>query len=274
MPWLIRACVGVIVTFVLIAIFASIIAPHDPVSQTLTARLSPPVFMSDGSTTYLLGADHLGRDVLARVIHGSRISLTIGVFGMTVGLLIGSTIGVIAGFARGVVDDILMFLVDVQLALPFIIIALAVIAIFGTNLIVLLLLVGIAGWEGFARIARGMVLTTSENQYVEAARALGASRTRIVMRHIVPNIVAPLVVFATLNLTTIILLESTLSFLGIGVQPPMASWGSMIGSGRDYLNTAWWIAVFPGSAIVLVTMSISLFGDWLRDALDPTLRGR
>ena len=274
MPWLIRGCVVVMLTFVVIGAAAPWIAPHDPVSQTLTERLSPPVWASEGSTSYLLGADQLGRDVLSRVIHGSRISLTIGIFGMTVGFLLGSTLGVLAGFARGVLDDVIMFMVDVQLAMPFIIIALAVMAIFGTNLTVLLILVGFAGWEGFARIARGMVLTTSENAYVEAAEALGASRARIVLKHIVPNIMAPLIVFATLNLTTIILLESTLSFLGLGVQPPMASWGSMIGSGRDFLGTAWWIAVFPGAAIVLVTMSISLFGDWLRDALDPTLRGR
>jgi peptide/nickel transport system permease protein len=271
---LIKGCVVVMVTFVLLGIFAPFIAPHDPVSQTLTARLTAPVWASEGTSEYLLGTDQLGRDVLSRVIHGSRISLTIGIFGMTVGFILGSTLGVIAGFARGFLDDVIMFLVDVQLALPFIVVALAVIAIFGANLTVLLLLVGLAGWEGFARIARGMVLSTSENAYVEAARALGASRIRIVLRHIVPNISAPLIVFATLNLTSIILLESTLSFLGLGVQPPMASWGSMIGTGRDFLGTAWWIAVVPGAAIVLVTMSISLFGDWLRDALDPTLRGR
>jgi peptide/nickel transport system permease protein len=274
MPYLIRGCVAVLLAFALVGTLAPVVAPHDPAHQTLVARLSPPATHAGGSTEYLLGTDQLGRDVLSRLMHGARVSLAIGVFGMTVGLLIGSLIGIVAGFARGVLDDVLMFLVDVQLALPFIIVALAVIAIFGSNLTVLLALVGIAGWEGFARISRGMVLTTRENAYVEAATALGASRLRIVFRHIVPNIVAPLIVFATLNLTSIILLESTLSFLGIGVQPPMASWGSMIGSGRDYLYTAWWIAVFPGTAIVLVTMSISLFGDWLRDVLDPTLRGR
>lgn len=274
MPLLIKFCVFTMAAFVMIGALAPFIAPHDPVSQSLIQRLSPPATMEDGTSEYLLGTDQLGRDILSRVIHGARISLSIGVFGMTVGLLLGSTIGIIAGFTRGILDDILMFLVDVQLALPFIIIALAAIAIFGPSLILLLAIVGIAGWEGFARIARGMVLSTSENQYVLAAEALGASRLRIVFRHIVPNIVAPLIVFATLNLTVIILLESTLSFLGVGVQPPLASWGSMIGSGRDYLNTAWWIAVFPGAAIVMVTMSISLFGDWLRDYLDPTLKGR
>jgi peptide/nickel transport system permease protein len=274
MPWLIRGCVLVMLTLIVLGAAAPFIAPHDPASQTLTARLSPPAWSAEGSTEYLLGADQLGRDVLSRVIHGARISLTIGVFGMTVGFILGGTLGVIAGFARGFLDDIIMFLVDVQLAMPFIIVALAVIAIFGTNLTVLLILVGFAGWEGFARIARGMVLSTSENSYVEAAQSIGASRTRVVVRHIVPNIMAPLIVFATLNLTSIILLESTLSFLGIGVQPPMASWGRMIADGREHLNTAWWLAVVPGGAIMLVTMSISLFGDWLRDALDPTLRGR
>jgi peptide/nickel transport system permease protein len=274
MPWLIRGCVAVIAIMVFVALAAPIIAPHDQASQTLVARLQPTMFHSNGSTDYILGSDQLGRDVLSRLIYGARVSLGIGLFGMVVGLMLGSALGVMAGFARGFFDDVVMFLVDVQLALPFIIMALAAIAIFGPSLPVLLAIVGIAGWEGFARVSRGMVLSTKENAYVEAARALGASRSRIVVKHIVPNILAPLIVLATLNLTSIILLESTLSFLGIGVQPPMASWGRMIADGREYLNTAWWLAVFPGSAIILVTMSISLFGDWLRDALDPTLRGR
>lgn len=274
MPLLIKVCIGVVAGMVIVALAAPFIAPHDPVSQTLTARLQATAVHQDGSTEYLLGTDQLGRDILSRVIYGARVSLGIGLFGMVVGLVIGSTLGVIAGFARGVLDDVVMFLVDVQLALPFIIMALAAIAIFGPSLPVLLAIVGIAGWEGFARVSRGMVLSTSENAYVDAARALGASRSRIVIRHLLPNITAPLIVLATLNLTSIILLESTLSFLGIGVQPPMASWGRMIADGREYLNTAWWLAVVPGAAIMMITMSISLFGDWLRDALDPTLRGR
>ncbi len=259
---------------VLVALAAPLIAPHDPVSQTLTARLQGTALHADGSSEYLLGTDQLGRDVLSRVIYGAQVSLGIGLFGMVVGLILGSTLGIIAGFTRGFFDDVVMFLVDVQLALPFIIMALAAIAIFGPSLPVLLAIVGIAGWEGFARVSRGMVLSTKENAYVEAARALGASRARIIVKHLVPNITAPLIVLATLNLTSIILLESTLSFLGIGVQPPMASWGRMISEGREYLNTAWWLAVVPGAAIMLITMSINLIGDWLRDALDPTLRGR
>ncbi|TVR75591.1 MAG: ABC transporter permease [Sphaerobacteraceae bacterium] len=274
MPWLIRGCVVVATLMVFAALAAPLISPHDPVSQTLVSRLQPTALHSEGSSEYLLGTDQLGRDVLSRVIHGARVSLGIGLFGMVVGLIIGSTLGILAGFTRGFFEDVVMFMVDVQLALPFIIMALAAIAIFGPSLPVLLVIVGIAGWEGFARVSRGMVLSTTENAYVEAARALGASKFRIVMKHIVPNITAPLIVLATLNLTSIILLESTLSFLGIGVQPPMASWGRMIAEGRDYLNTAWWLAVVPGAAIMMITMSISLFGDWLRDALDPTLRGR
>jgi peptide/nickel transport system permease protein len=274
MPWLIRGCLVVVTVMVVVALAAPVIAPHDPVSQTLTSRLQAPAYHAEGSTEYLLGTDQLGRDVLSRVIYGARVSLGIGLFGMVVGLIIGTTLGIIAGFARGVLDDIVMFLVDVQLALPFIIMALAAIAIFGPSLPVLLAIVGIAGWEVFARVSRGMILSTSRNAYVEAARSLGASRTRIVLKHLLPNITAPLIVLATLNLTTIILLESTLSFLGIGVQPPMASWGRMIADGREYLNTAWWLAIVPGAAIMLITMSINLIGDWLRDALDPTLRGR
>jgi peptide/nickel transport system permease protein len=274
MPWLIRGCFAILVIMVVVAIAAPLIAPHDPVSQTLTARLQGTVLHADGSTEYLLGTDQLGRDVLSRVIYGAQVSLGIGLFGMVVGLILGSTLGILAGFTRGFFEDVVMFLVDVQLALPFIIMALAAIAIFGPSLPVLLAIVGIAGWEGFARVSRGMALSTSENAYIEAARSLGATRARIILKHLVPNITAPLIVLATLNLTSIILLESTLSFLGIGVQPPMASWGRMISEGREYLNTAWWLAVVPGAAIMLVTMSINLIGDWLRDALDPTLRGR
>ncbi|MGA7671184.1 MAG: ABC transporter permease [Nitrolancea sp.] len=274
MPILIKLCVMILFLFVLVGGLAPILAPHSPTKQILVARLTPPIGAATGSWTRPFGTDQLGRDILSRLIYGTRISLSIGLFGMVFGLILGTSIGLISGFVGGIIDDVLMFLVDTQLAIPYIIVALTGLAIFGTNLIVLMLLVGIAGWESYARLARGMVLSARGYPYILSAYSIGASRGRVLLRHILPNIVAPLIVLATFQLTSIILLESSLSFLGIGVQPPTASWGSMVGAGRDYLNTAWWIAVFPGLAIIIVTMAVSLFGDWLRDALDPTLRSR
>lgn len=274
MPYLIRICFAFATLLGIVALTAPLLAPHDPAQQTLLARLQPPLGFNGGSTEHLLGTDQLGRDIFSRAIHGARVSLSIGVLGMLIGAVIGTTVGMISGFRRGLVDEMLMFLVDAQLALPVLVMALIAIAIFGTNLAVLIAVVGLAGWEGYARLTRGMVLSAREQQYVLAAQASGATRLRVMLRHILPNISAPLIVLATFQLTAIVLLEASLSFLGIGVQPPTPSWGSMIGEGREYLNTAWWIAVVPGVAIVLTTMTISLIGDWLRDVLDPTLRLR
>lgn len=268
MPRLIKLCWLALGSMIALALLAPVIAPHDPAYQDLLARLQGPSMAGD----HLLGTDHLGRDMLSRVVYGARVSLGIGALGMVIGAVIGSTIGIVAGFRRGIVEDAAMFLVDAQLALPFVVVALIAIAIFGASLAVLIVIVGLAGWETYARLARAMVLGARENPYVLAARAAGATRTRIMVRHILPNISAPLIVLATFQLTAIILLESSLSFLGLGVQPPTPSWGSMIGEGREYLNTAWWIAVVPGVAIMVTTMTISLIGDWLRDELDPRLR--
>lgn len=273
-PHLIKGCFLVIVLIVLAALFAPVITRHDPSFQTLTARLQAPAGFDGGSREHILGTDQLGRDMFARVVYGSRVSLGIGLIGTLIGATIGITLGMIAGYRRGALDEAVMFLVDAQLALPTIVLALIAISIFGTGLVVLIAVVGIAGWESYARLTRGMVLSSREHQYVLAARAAGATRSRVMTRHILPNISAPLTVLATFQLTAIILLESSLSFLGIGVQPPTPSWGSMIGQGRDYLATAWWIAVAPGVAIVMTTMAISLIGDWLRDVMDPTLRFR
>ncbi len=272
-PILIRLCLVVLVIIGVAALFAPAVAPHDPARQDLRARLQPPLGFG-GSFSHPFGTDQLGRDILSRVIYGARISLGIGVLGMVIGLTIGTTIGLVSGYNRGIADDLAMFLVDVQLALPVIIIALIAIAVFGTSLTVLILVLGIAYWESYARVTRSLTLSSSQSQYVLAAQALGATRSRILGKHILPNVIAPLIVLATFLLTLLILLETTLSFLGLGVQPPTASWGRMMSEGRSYLNTAWWLAVAPGVAIILTTMSISLIGDWLRDALDPSLRNQ
>ena len=260
--------------FVICALFADWLAPHDPIANNLRVRLASPVWMADAQPGFWLGTDALGRDLLSRLIYGARVSLMIGITGTVLGLLLGSASGIVAGFVGGWLDEAMMFLADAFIALPFLVIALTVIAIFGSNLTVLMVLAGFSGWAGYTRLARGQVLSASQQQYVLAARSIGATPLRLMVRHLLPNIAAPLVVMATLGMTSIILLESSLSFLGLGIQPPTPAWGSMLGEGRDYLHTTWWLGVFPGLAIMLLTMAISQIGDWLRDLLDPTMHSR
>jgi len=274
LPPVIVAGLAVLGLFAGAGLLADVLAPYDPIAQNLVARLRPPAFLPGGSTEHLLGTDALGRDLLSRLLHGARASLAIGFAGIAIALTTGVCCGVVAGFVRGALDNVMMFLVDVMLALPFLVIALTAIAVFGNSIAVLVLLAGLAGWASHTRLARGQVLAVREQPYVLAARALGAPPWHIAVRHILPNIVAPLIVLATYELTAVILLESSLSFLGLGIRPPMPAWGSMLGDGRTYLHTAWWVGVLPGLAIMLVTTSVSLVGDWLRDVLDPTLRGQ
>jgi peptide/nickel transport system permease protein len=265
---LIKGCLAVIVAMIAVAMLAPVIAPYDPAHQDLRGRLAAP------SREHWLGNDQLGRDVLSRAIYGARISIGVAAFGTVAGLVAGSLLGMLAGYLRGRTDNAIMFLVDAQQALPFIIVALVAIAMFGAQIPTLLVLVSLAGWEVYARFARASTLVVRESQYVLASRSIGTSEARILIRHLLPNIVSPLIVIATLNITALILLESSLSFLGVGVQPPTPSWGGMISEGRQYLNNAWWIVVGPAGAMVLLTHSISLTGDWLRDVLDPTTRRR
>jgi peptide/nickel transport system permease protein len=267
-------CLTILTAFILCGILADVIAPYDPTANDLRARLQAPAFSEGGTSDHLLGTDQLGRDLLSRIIHGARVSLAIGFLGMLLGALVGVLSGLIAGFVRGLVDETLMLLVDVVIALPFLIIALSIISVFGTSLAILIIVAAFSGWASYTRVARGLVLGAREQPYVLASRALGARPRRLLFRHILPNIVAPLIVLASFQLTSIILLEASLSFLGFGMQPPTASWGQMVSEGREYLNTAWWIGVFPGVALMLITISVSLSGDWLRDVLDPSLRLR
>lgn len=263
---------AILLLFVLAGLLAPLLAPHDPLVPNLRARLRPPLFSPGGEATYPLGTDPLGRDVLSRLLFGARVSLSIGFAGMSIGLVIGTLTGLAAGFVRGRFDDLTMFLVDVFLALPFLVVALTTIAFLGNSLPVLIVLMGFSGWAAYTRLARAQALSAREQPYILAARALGATGSRLALRHILPNIMAPLIVLATFELTAVILLEASLSFLGLGLQPPTPSWGSMLGEGRSYLNTAWWVGIFPGVALIAVTTSVSLVGDWLRDRLDPTLR--
>lgn len=273
-PWSIRFALLFVLVAILTAIFSPLIAPYDPAAQDLLGRLIGPGSTSSSGDLHLMGTDHLGRDILSRVVYGSRVSIAFGVIGTLVGLIIGTSLGLIAGYLGGRTDQWLMFLVDTQQSLPFLVLCLVGIAIFGNSMTVLIPLVGLAGWEGYARYARAGALAARNSQYVLACSALGGSSLHIVQHHILPNTVAPIIVVGTLNLTGVILLESTLSFLGLGVQPPTPTWGNMISEGRQYLGSAWWIAVVPGMAMIATTLSITLVGDWVRDYLDPTMRER
>jgi peptide/nickel transport system permease protein len=263
---------GILGTIVLAAVFADVVAPYDPTLNDLRAKLAPPVWQDGGSASHLLGTDQLGRDMLSRIVHGSRISLSIALLGTLGGAAIGALAGVIAGYRRGIFDDLLMLIVDAYISLPFIVIALAAIAVFGSSFAVITGLAALSGLAGYTRIARALALQVAQEQYILAARALGASHWRLMLRHAIPNLAAPLIVLATMEMSSIILLEASLSFLGFGIQPPTPAWGLMVNEGRDYLSSAWWVGVPPGLAIMLLAICISLLGDWLRDVLDPRTR--
>ncbi len=270
--WLVTAAMIYIAFILFVAVFGFTFQPYPHTKMDLFNQLQPPVFMDGGSWQHIFGTDDLGRDVLSRLITGLRLSVLIGVIGTVIGAVLGSFLGIVAAHFRGWVEEVLMMLVDVQVSLPFIIFALAVLAFVGNSLVILVIVVGIDGWERYARLARSMVLSANGQDYVLAVRSLGLSNFKIYKRHVLPNILGTLVVQATINLPGVILLESTLSFLGLGVQPPMTSLGQILGVGRDYLILAPWIAVLPGMVIFFLSLSIAIVGDWLRDRLDPTLK--
>lgn len=265
----VKLSAGFLILVVLVAILADWLAPIHYTTQNLLARLKPPLTQS-GGTTYWLGTDQLGRDILSRMIYAVRTSILIAVMGTLIGAVFGTLLGFIAARMRGIVDQTIMMLVDAQAAIPALFLALTMLAFFGNTIVLFVILVSIDGWDRYTRLARGLVASEQESDYINAVEALGASTPRVILRHLLPNIVAALVVQATLNFPGTILLETSLSFLGLGVQPPGTSLGLMLGEGRRYLLNAWWIAVFPGLVIFLTTLSMSLFGDWLRDRFDPT----
>jgi ABC-type dipeptide/oligopeptide/nickel transport system permease subunit len=268
---------GVVATLILLlvvggALGAPWIAPYNPLIVDIQHRLGPPAWMEGGTRAHVLGTDQIGRDLLSRVIYGGRVSLLIG----TAAVLISSTIGVLLGLAAGYfvgrVDWIIMTLVNVMLTFPFVLLALAVIAVLGPSLINMIIVLGVADWPLYARVIRAETLALREREFVMAGRALGMSHLRIVFRQILPNLVSVIVVIATLQVARVIILESFLSFLGLGVQPPTPAWGNMLGEGRVYMLNSWWIATFPGLAIFVTTLAINLMGNALRDWLDPHMK--
>ncbi|MGD9892591.1 MAG: ABC transporter permease [Dehalococcoidia bacterium] len=271
--WLATAGFIVLLLVVTAAVAAPLIAPHDPRRGELMDSKLPPMWSEGGMRTYPLGTDMLGRDILSRVIYGSRISLAVGFTAVAVAGAIGVSIGVVSGYYSGRVDDVIMRLAEIQLAVPFILFAIAVLAVLGPGLKNLILVLGITGWVTYARVVRGQVLSFREKEFVEAARALGAGDLRIMFRHILPNTFASLIVIASFAVAATILTEAALSFLGLGVPPSVPTWGGMVADGREQILTnRWWMYVPPGVAIMLTVLAINAVGDWLRDFLDPRLR--
>ena len=264
---------GFVAALLVIAAAAPILAPLDPIRQSLRGRLAAPTWNGTDGHAHLLGTDHLGRDVLSRVIWGSRVSLLIGFAAVLVGGVLGSAAGIAAGFSRGRADAIIMTLADAQLAFPFILLAIGIIAVLGPSFPTLVVVIGLSGWVSYARILRSQVLVLRSREFVESIHALGGSLLRVILRHVLPNVLSTIVVIATHDLARAIVLEATLSFLGLGIQPPTPSWGGMVQEGREYLDSAWWISTCPGLVLMITSIVVSRTGDWLRDLLDPTLRG-
>ncbi len=264
---------AVLIFAVAVALLGNIFTPWAVTDQALLSRLKPPVWLG-GQPEFPLGTDRIGRDMVARLVAGLRMSLSVALLGTLIGAVFGTLIGFIAAHFRGWVEEVLMMIVDFQASLPFILIALTLLAFFGNSMVLFIILMGMFGWETYARLARGVVLSARAQPYARALVALGATPGRLYLRHILPNIASALIVQVTLTFPQIILLETSLSFLGLGIQPPNTSLGQILGDGRDYLSTAWWISVWPGLLIFLITLSMSILGDALRDRLDPMLKQR
>jgi peptide/nickel transport system permease protein len=269
---LVAAGAGFVLLLALVAAAAPWLAPHDPVRQSLRGRLAAPTLEGADGRAHPLGTDHLGRDVLSRTLYGARVSLLVGFAAVAVGSVVGGALGILAGYRGGWTDSVVMTVADAQLAFPFVLLAIGIIGVLGPSFPTLVAVIGLSGWVDYARVLRSQVLVLRSREFVDAILALGGAVPRIVARHILPNVLSTLVVIATLQLARAIVLEATLSFLGLGIQPPTPSWGGMIQEGREYLDSAWWISIFPGCLLLLTSLVVSRSGDWLRDLLDPTLR--
>jgi len=268
-PWI---PIFIISTMLAMALFAPLLAPYSPIDQTLRDKLLPPFWMEGGSTKYLLGTDGFGRDILSRLIYGARVSLLVAVLALTAGGGIGLTIGILAGYLGGMIDNVLMRLVDAAFTFPAILFALLLAVTMGQGMATLVIAISLLLWASFARVIRGEVLALKQRDFVALAKVRGCSSLRIMATHILPNVLNTFMVLVTLNIGVVIVAEASLSFLGAGIPPPTPTWGLMISEGRGRIASAWWVALIPGIAITLLVLSVNLFGDWLRDRLDPRLR--
>lgn len=266
------AATGLLLFIVVSAVFAPWIVPHDPLAVNIRHRLAPPAWMAGGTPGHLLGTDQVGRDLLSRVVTGGRVSLVVGVAAVAISATIGVLLGLGAGYVGPRTDAVIMTLVNVMLTFPFVLLALAVIAVLGPSLVNMIVVLGVADWPLYARVVRAETQAIGARDFIVASRALGLGHLRIVFRQILPNLVSVIVVIATLQVARVIILESFLSFLGLGVQPPTPAWGNMLGEGRVYMLNSWWIAAFPGLAIFVTTLAINLMGNALRDWLDPHMK--
>ena len=272
--WGIAMAWAVLLGIAAAAAFAPLVAPHDPLEQDLAKRLQPVAWDRSGEWRNLLGTDQLGRDLLSRAIYGGRLSLGVGMAAVAVAGTAGVGLGLVAGYYRGALDRAVMRLANIQLGMPFLLLAITIIAVSGPSVRNLVLVLSLGGWMVYARVVRGQVFSLRERGFIEAARALGASDARILLHHLLPNVLPSVIVLASFALAQNIILESALSFLGLGAGPRTPSWGAMLSDSRAYLATAWWLATVPGVAIMLTVLSINTVGDWLRDTLDPQLRGQ
>jgi len=271
-PWVSILIIAVVL--VLPALLADVITVHDPLRGVLSDRLIPPAWEDGGSWTYPLGTDKQGRDILTRMIYGARISLSVSTLTILIGAVVGSTLGLLAGYFGGWIDRIVSWLIDTFLSLPNVLLALVIVAAIGPSFVTIIAIIAVTIWASFARQVRGETLSVRETEYVARARVAGAPSWRILARHVLPNVANTLIVLATLLVGVVILEESSLSFIGAGIPRPNPSWGVMVADGRDQILTAWWVSFFPGLAIFLVVLSLNLFGDWLRDHLDPKMKQR
>ncbi len=262
----------ILTLLVVCGIFAPLIAPHDPVKANLRERNVPPVWAEGGSAKHLLGTDQQGRDLLSRVIYGARVSLIVAITVLGIAGVVGVTLGLVSGYFGGWIDEVMMRFIDLKLAIPFLLIALVVVIVVGQSFGIVVLLLAINAWSGYARLVRAETLQLKTMDYVALAKVAGASTFRILFKHIFPGVINTVLVLATLQVGNLILAESILSFLGAGIPPPTPAWGLMVSDGRTYLSSAWWIAFFPGVAIFLTVLAFNFLGDWLRDRLDPRLR--
>ena len=273
-PASILAAGAILGAFILIALLADLLAPADPARQSLIQRLRPPGHATAQGFTYWMGTDELGRDLVSRVLHGARASMIVAVASVAVSLVVGTALGLLAGWRRGYTEVAIMRLVDTMLSIPAILLAVLAVAVIGPGFQTLILVLGLTRWPRYARVAYAQTLQVATLPYIRAAELAGAGTARLLTRHVLPNIAGPLVVVATAEFGLMILFEAGLSFLGLGIQPPTPSWGSIMSTGRNYLERAWWLTLFPGGCLFLLVLSVNVLGDWLRDKLDPRSRAR